>query len=73
MGLNRMDLFLIWSYPMGLGSDDDFLSTGYSFSSDIMATTERYDNRVAESVMEKAKSVCQEYRDVSHHSFLFII
>ncbi|XP_031404814.1 universal stress protein A-like protein isoform X2 [Punica granatum] len=38
--------------------------TGYSFSSDIVAMTERYNNRVADSVMEKAKRMCEEFSDV---------
>ncbi|CAK9139114.1 unnamed protein product [Ilex paraguariensis] len=38
--------------------------TGYLFSSDILATMERYSNRVAECVTEKAKRVCKEVNDV---------
>ncbi|KAK4802973.1 hypothetical protein SAY86_001176 [Trapa natans] len=34
--------------------------TGYMFSSDIVATMERYANEVAESVMEKAQKICRD-------------
>lgn len=34
--------------------------SGYLFSSDIMATVERYGNEVAESVMEKARKICRD-------------
>uniref|UniRef100_A0A5B7CBG7 Putative universal stress protein A-like protein isoform X1 n=1 Tax=Davidia involucrata TaxID=16924 RepID=A0A5B7CBG7_DAVIN len=38
--------------------------TGYLFSSDIMATMERYSNEVADCVVEKAKRACKEVKDV---------
>ncbi|KAK3036735.1 hypothetical protein RJ639_029700 [Escallonia herrerae] len=38
--------------------------TGYLFSSDIMATMDRYSNEVAECVIEKAKKLCRELNDV---------
>lgn len=34
--------------------------TGYLFSSDILATMERYSNQVAQCVMEKAKRACKD-------------
>ncbi|XP_031388535.1 universal stress protein A-like protein isoform X2 [Punica granatum] len=34
--------------------------SGYLFSSDIIATMERYGGEVAESVMEKAKKICRD-------------
>ncbi|XP_057963353.1 uncharacterized protein LOC131154543 [Malania oleifera] len=38
--------------------------TGYLFSSDILATVERYGREAAEAVMEKAKKQCAELHDV---------
>ncbi|XXG80461.1 hypothetical protein AAC387_Pa09g1321 [Persea americana] len=37
--------------------------TGYLFSSDVMATMERYSKELADSVMEKAKRVCRGYSE----------
>ncbi|KAA8545237.1 hypothetical protein F0562_020021 [Nyssa sinensis] len=37
---------------------------GYLFSSDIMASMERYSNEAADCVMEKAKRACKEVKDV---------
>lgn len=43
----------------------DLLSlAGYLFSSDVMATMERYSKELADSVMEKAKRVCRGYSEV---------
>uniref|UniRef100_A0A7N1A8B7 UspA domain-containing protein n=1 Tax=Kalanchoe fedtschenkoi TaxID=63787 RepID=A0A7N1A8B7_KALFE len=38
--------------------------SGYLFSADILATMERYGNEVAQCVLDKAKRVCEEYRNV---------
>ncbi|KAA8545238.1 hypothetical protein F0562_020022 [Nyssa sinensis] len=38
--------------------------TGYLFSSDILASMERYSNEVADCVIEKAKRACKEVKDV---------
>nr|KJB45405.1 hypothetical protein B456_007G304400 [Gossypium raimondii] len=37
--------------------------TGYLFSSDILATMDKYSNDVADCVIEKAKRVCREQGD----------
>lgn len=37
---------------------------GYPFSTDLAASVERYNNELAESVMEKAKGLCKEVHDV---------
>ncbi|MGV7440104.1 hypothetical protein PJI14_29565, partial [Mycobacterium kansasii] len=37
--------------------------TGYLFSTDLIATMERYGNEVAESVMQKAKRLCKGLND----------
>lgn len=39
--------------------------SGYLFSSDILATMERYSNEVAQCVMEKAKRLCKDLDGVS--------
>ncbi|KAF5739992.1 USP-like protein isoform 1 [Tripterygium wilfordii] len=36
--------------------------SGYLFSADIMATMEKYSNDVAQSVIEKAKRMCQDVK-----------
>lgn len=38
--------------------------TGYLFSSDIMASMEKYHNDVAQGVIEKAKRLCKDLHDV---------
>ncbi|XP_077218464.1 universal stress protein PHOS32-like [Tasmannia lanceolata] len=38
--------------------------TGYLFSSDILATMDKYSNDLAESVLEKAKTVCKDLQNV---------
>lgn len=38
--------------------------TGYLFSQDMVATMERYGNEVAESVIRKAKTLCQDYPQI---------
>ncbi|KAF7142997.1 hypothetical protein RHSIM_Rhsim05G0133000 [Rhododendron simsii] len=38
--------------------------TGYVFSTDVIASMEKYGNELAESVMEKAKKLCKEVHDV---------
>ncbi|KAI3445411.1 hypothetical protein Pfo_002076 [Paulownia fortunei] len=38
-------------------------STGFLFSSDIIATMERYNNHVAQRVMDKAKRICMDFND----------
>ncbi|CAN4108888.1 unnamed protein product [Withania somnifera] len=51
-------LILLYSVPpSAVYSSLD--GTGYLFSSDILATMERYSNEVAECVMEKAKRACK--------------
>ncbi|KAE9445841.1 hypothetical protein C3L33_22266, partial [Rhododendron williamsianum] len=42
----------------------NILSFWYLFSTDIIASMEKYGNEVAESVMEKAKKLCKENHDV---------
>ena len=39
--------------------------SGYLFSSDILATMERYSSGVAQCVMEKAKRACEALNGVS--------
>ncbi|KAJ1425513.1 UspA [Sesbania bispinosa] len=41
-----------------------FDGTGYLFSSDITATMERYSQQVADSVLEKAKRLCNNIENV---------
>ncbi|KAL7257697.1 hypothetical protein ACSBR1_003919 [Camellia fascicularis] len=41
-----------------------FDGTGYLFSDDIVATMEKYNNEVAESVMEKANKLCKEVHNL---------
>ncbi|KAI3788866.1 hypothetical protein L2E82_01646 [Cichorium intybus] len=38
--------------------------TGYLFSPDVMTTMDNYSNRVAASVIEKAKQLCKDLQDV---------
>ncbi|KAM7481768.1 hypothetical protein LguiB_006351 [Lonicera macranthoides] len=38
--------------------------TGYLFSTDIMATMEKYSNEVAQCVMDKAKRICKDLKYV---------
>ncbi|KAL2536932.1 Adenine nucleotide alpha hydrolase-like superfamily protein [Forsythia ovata] len=38
--------------------------TGYLFSTDVMATMERYSNDVAQCVIDKAKRACKNLNDV---------
>ncbi len=38
--------------------------SGYLFSTDILATMERYGEELAESVIEKAKRLCKELKEV---------
>ena len=40
-------------------------SGGYLFSSDILATMDKYSNDVAECVVDKAKKMCKDRHDVS--------
>lgn len=47
------------------------MGTGYLFSQDIVDTMERYGNEVAESVIRKAKKLCQEYPQVIFLNFEF--
>ncbi|XP_019242762.1 PREDICTED: universal stress protein A-like protein isoform X2 [Nicotiana attenuata] len=52
-------LILLYSIaPRAVYSSLD--GTGYLFSSDILATMERYGNDVAQCVMEKAKRLCKD-------------
>ena len=52
-------LILLYSIPpRAVYSSLD--GTGYLFSSDILATMERYSNEVAQCVMEKAKRLCKD-------------
>ncbi|XP_016435454.1 universal stress protein PHOS34 isoform X1 [Nicotiana tabacum] len=59
-------LILLYSIPPravyssldGTGEKDN--PEGYLFSSDILATMERYSNDVAQCVMEKAKRLCKD-------------
>lgn len=48
-----------------------FCGTGYLFSQDIVMTMERYGNEVAESVIRKAKKLCQDYPQVLDFSLYF--
>ncbi|KAL8155453.1 universal stress protein PHOS32-like isoform X1 [Apium graveolens] len=43
---------------------DLLLRQGYLFSQDIVESMERYVNEVAESVVRKAKKVCQDYPQI---------
>lgn len=38
--------------------------SGYLFSSDILATMEKYSNEVAECVIQKAQRICKDFTDV---------
>ncbi|RDX91571.1 Universal stress protein A-like protein, partial [Mucuna pruriens] len=48
-----------------------FDGTGYLFSSDITATMERYSQQVADSVLEKAKRLCNNIQNL-HISIEFL-
>ncbi|KAF8044335.1 hypothetical protein BT93_A2355 [Corymbia citriodora subsp. variegata] len=39
--------------------------TGYLFSSDVMATMERYNNEMADCVMAKAKKICNDFGEMT--------
>ncbi|MCD7446493.1 hypothetical protein HAX54_007808 [Datura stramonium] len=56
-------LILLYSIPpRAVYSSLD--GTGYLFSSDILATMEKYSNEVAQCVMEKAKRACKDLNGV---------
>jgi nucleotide-binding universal stress UspA family protein len=42
--------------------------TGYMFTSDIRATMDKYSNEVAQCVIEKAKRICKDVKDVKVES-----
>ncbi|KAL0335442.1 UNVERIFIED_CONTAM: Universal stress protein PHOS34 [Sesamum calycinum] len=54
-------ILLFAKKPLAVYSAMD--STGYIFSSSIIASMERYGNEVAERVMEKATRICKEFSD----------
>ncbi|KAL3515968.1 hypothetical protein ACH5RR_022870 [Cinchona calisaya] len=42
--------------------------SGYLFSSDILATIEKYSHEVAECVIEKAQRLCKDFNDIKVES-----
>lgn len=46
--------------------------SGYLFSQEIIATMDKYKNEVAETVIDKAKKLCQDLQDVSSFFFPFL-
>lgn len=62
-GNSNDTLILLYSIPpRAVYSSLD--GKGYLFSSDILATMERYSNEVAQCVMEKAKRACKDLNGV---------
>ncbi|KAF8028861.1 hypothetical protein BT93_E1511 [Corymbia citriodora subsp. variegata] len=57
-------LVLLYSKPLRF-SYTALDGTGYLFSSDIVATMERYNNELADCIMAKGKKICNDFGEIT--------